>query len=1040
MMAQRTVSGTLTDDAGEGLIGANVILKGTTTGTITDLDGNFTLEVPDGAKTLVFSYAGFSTQEVNIVGQDNVAVILTEGLALDEVVVTALGIKRSEKSLGYSVQEIGGADLVQTQSTNIVSNLAGNVAGVQVITGAGSSVGGSAKVRIRGVNGLSGGDPLFVVDGTPISNSNFSGSTAGSDFGNLAADINPDDIDKISILKGPAASALYGNRAKNGVVLITLKKGAKSRDLGISVSSSVTLDRVYILPDYQNEYAGGYSQDFARYTDPVDGQEYNGLNYSADESWGPRIDGTSYRPYWSWFPGEDYGKTIPLTSNPNNVRDFFDTGVTNQNSVSIAGGGDKTTFRLSYANVNQTGVFPNSRFDKNSVGLSGGYDITDKLKVTTSLNVISNSGRARPVFGYTGKNPANSFNQWFQRQLDMDKMRDYLTPEGVMSSWNIKSPGNVTPLYWDNPFYIQNESYNTDGRTRYFGNISLSYAITDDLNIRGSIHRDDYTQNIEYRNGSASLDLSSYGETVIRAREDNYELIMDYAKAFGSISFDATAGGNIRYNNYNSVDGSTVGGLNTPNLFNLNASVDRPNLSSFTSNKQINSLFAAANVGYNDFLYLGATIRNDWSSALDSDNNSYLYPSVTGSLVFSELLGLNTGGLSFGKIRASYAQVGSDLNAYQNNNTFNIGTPYGSSPSYNRNSTLIDPSIRPTISTSWEAGIDMRFFNDRAGVDFTVYNQDSKDEILNIPIPGSTGFSRTLVNAGLFRSSGYEVTLYGTPVDAKNFSWDLSFNFAHNTSKVVELYEDIETYKIADAIGGAGWGGLSVNAKVGEEYGLLTGGGFTIDEASGKRVITESGAFVRTAAKELGSILPDFTGGLRSGMRIYGFDVNMMFDFQVGGKFFSLSKMFNAYSGLGSATVGNNDLGNPIRDEVTEGSDSGGVLVDGVLEDGTPYSTHVEASRYFGRFFGMHEEYIYDATYVKWRELSIGYTLPKSTLGGKFSKLRLSAIVRNPLLMYATVQGIDPSEILPGSNNVVFEERGGLPGTRSFGLKLDIGL
>ncbi|GLR19427.1 SusC/RagA family TonB-linked outer membrane protein [Portibacter lacus] len=1038
-MAQRTVSGTLTDESGEALIGANVIVKGTTTGTITDFDGNFSLEVPEAINTLVFSYAGFTTQEVDITGQSTVAVILTEGLALDEVVVTALGIKREEKSLGYSVQEIGGADLVQTQSTNIVSNLAGNVAGVQVISGAGSSLGGSAKIRIRGVNGLTGGDPLFVVDGTPISNSNFSGSTSGSDFGNLASDINPDDIDKISVLKGPSASALYGNRAKNGVVLITLKKGAKSKGIGVTASSSVSMDKVYILPSYQDEYAGGYNQDLIDYVDPVDGQTYKGLNYSADESWGPALDGTQYRPYWSWFPGADYGTTIPLAANPDNVRDFFDTGVTNQNSVSISGGGEETTFRLSYSNVNQTGVFPNSKFNKNSVGLSAGHNLTDKLKVSTSLNIVSNSGRARPEFGYNGKNPANSFNQWFQRQLDIDKMREYLTPEGIMQSWNIKSPSETGPLYWDNPFYIQNESFNTDSRSRYYGDLTLSYAITDDLNIRGSVHRDDYSQSIEYRNGSQSLDLDSYQETVYRAREDNFELIMDYAKNFGTLSFDATAGGNIRFNNYNSLNGATVGGLNTPNLFNLNASIDRPTLSSYTSNKQINSLFAAANIGYNDFLYVGATIRNDWSSALAADDNSYLYPSVSGSLVFSELLDLPTSIFSFGKLRASYAQVGSDLGVYQNNNVFSTGTPYGSTASFGLGNTLIDPNIRPALSTSYEAGVDLRFLNDKLGLDFTYYNQDSKDEILTVSIPGSTGYTSTLVNAGLFRSNGYEVTLYATPFDKKNFGWNFSFNFANNTSQVVELYEDLTNYKIADAIGGTGWGGLSVNAKVGEEYGALIGGGYTLHE-NGQKIISESGAFKRTGGKDLGSILPDYTGGLRTGFRVYGFDINAMFDFQIGGKFFSVSKMFNNYSGLGIATVGNNDLGNPIRNPVTEGADSGGILVEGVLEDGSPYSTHVAPSTYYGRFFGFHEEYIYDATYLKWRELSIGYSLPKNVLGGKFTKLRLSAIVKNPLLLYSKVDGIDPSEILPGSNNVVFEERGGLPGTRSFGIKLDIGL
>lgn len=1031
-IAQRTVSGVVTDTDGEALIGANVLVENSTLGTVTDIDGSFSLEVPEGTNDLQVSYTGYQTQNVDIAGLSYVDIQLAEGQLLDEVVVTALGIKREEKSLGYSVQELGGDDLTATQSSNIVNNLAGNVAGVQVLSGAGSSVGGSAKIRIRGVSGLTGGDPLYVVDGTPISNANFSGSTSGSDFGNLASDINPEDVEKISVLKGPAATALYGNRAKNGVVLITLKKGAKSKGFGVTASSSVSMDKVYILPEYQNEYAGGYSQDFKEVVDPVDGQTYKTLNYSADESWGPKIDGTSYRPWYSWFPGADYGKTVSLTSNPDNVRNFFQTGITNQNSVSINGGGEKTSFRVSYANFNQKGVFPNSKFVKNSLAVSGGYDITERLKVTANVNILGNSGRARPVFGYTGRNPATSFNQWFQRQLDIDKLRDYLAEDGSMRSWNIRSATNTRPLYWDNPFYIQHNSFNTDGRSRYYGNISTSYKLTDDITVRGTVHRDDYSQFIENRNASKSLDPSFFSKYNANGREDNYELAADYAKRFEDMTLDVNVGANKRINSFASTYGATNGGLNTPDLFTLAASTDRPTLRNFKRNHIVNSVFAAANWGYKDFLYLGATVRNDWSSALPAANNSYLYPSVSASFVFSEFLDGTP--LSYGKLRGSWAQVGSDLDPFRINQTYTIGGPNGV-PTFFESNTLVDPNLKPALSTSYEAGVDLKFFNDRYGIDFTYYNQDSKDEILEISVPRTSGYSSVLVNAGLFRSKGWELALSANPIRNENFNWDISVNLARNTSKIVELYEGLKTYKLEDGIGASRWGGLTVNAEVGELWGTFNGNGYKLHE-NGQPIIKEDGSFVRER-KNLGSILPDYTGGVRTAFNIGAVDVSAMVDFQIGGQFFSVSKMFNAYSGLGIETVGNNDKGNPIRDAVDAG---GGIKVDGVLEDGTAHSTYVAPSTYFGRFFGFHERWIYDASYVKWRELSVGYTLPRSIANGKFKKIRVAAIVRNPLLIYSTVGGIDPTEILPGSNNIAFEERGGLPGTRSFGLKLDIGL
>lgn len=1035
MLAQRTVNGVVSDVGGEPLIGASVVATNdATVGTITDIDGSFSLDVPDGTTSLEVSYTGYGTQIIDITSDDNFDIQLTEGELIDEVVVTALGIKRDEKSLGYSVQELGGENLNRTQSSNIVSNLAGNVAGVQVLSGAGSSVGGSAKVRIRGVNGLSSGDPLYVVDGTPISNANFSGSTSGSDFGNLASDINPEDVEKISVLKGPSATALYGNRAKNGVVLITLKKGAKSKGFGVTASTSVAWDKVYILPEYQNEYAGGYSQSFIDVVDPADGKTYKTLNYSADESWGPKIDGTQYRPWYSWFSGADYGKTIPLAANPNNVRDFFNTGLTNQNSFSVNGGGDKTAFRISYANFNQKGVFPNSKFVKNSVGLSGSYDLTDRLKVSADLNILSNSGRARPVFGYAGKNPATSFNQWFQRQLDIDKLRDYESADGIMKSWNIRSASNTRPLYWDNPFYIQYNSYSTDARSRYYGNLGTSYKLTDEITLRGAVRRDDYSQVVENRNGSKSLDPSSYSKLSATGREDNFEVAADYSSRItDDMTLDINVGANKRINNYNQTFGATAGGLNTPDLFTLKASVDRPTLTSYESQKIVNSVYGAVNWGYRDFLYLGATVRNDWSSALPKDNNSYLYPSLSMSLVFTELMS-NNSILSYGKLRGSWAKVGSDLSPYEINKTYVIGNPYGSVPTMFEPGVLANPNLKPALSSSYEVGADLKFLNDRFGIDVTYYVQNSKDEILRLDVPGTTGYGNVLVNAGLFKSSGWELALNANPVRTEKFNWDMSFNFARNRSEIKELYKDLKTYKLADAIGGNRWGGLTVNANVGEQWGTFNGNGFVYKD--GKRVIGKDGRFAREK-KNLGSVLPDFTGGFRTSVSYGNIDLSAMVDFQVGGKFFSVSKMFNAYSGLGIETVGNNDKGNPVRNPVSEG---GGVFVEGVLEDGTPYSTNVPASTYYGRLFGLHENWIYDATYVKWRELSVGYTLPTSLLNGKLRRLRVAAIVKNPLLIYSTVDGIDPSEILPGSNNIAFEERGGLPGTRSFGIKLDVAL
>ena len=1036
ILAQRTLTGKVTDTSGEPLIGASVLIKGTSTGTVTDLDGNFELSVPAGPQVLVFSFTGFTTAEVEATS-DVINISLEEGVTLAEAVVTALGIEREKKSLGYAVQEVDGDALTMVRDQNVASSLTGKVAGVQVISASGASLGGSAKIRIRGANSLYGGSPLFVVDGTPISNGNFSSAYRGVDYGNLASDINPDDIETISVLKGPAATAIYGNRGANGVVLITTKKGTKRSGIGVTINSSVTAENVYILPEYQNEYGGGYTQDFLRAVDPVDGRTYNVLNYAADESWGPKMDGTLYRPWWSWYPGEDYGTEIPMQANPDNVRNFFDTGVTYNNSIAMSGGNESTTFRLSYSNINQTGVVPNSKLNRNNLSVNTSTQLTDKLTLAANVNFATVEALGRPTFGYLGNNPVNSLNQWFQRQLDIDRLRDYKNPDGTFRSWNIRSPTNLRPLYWDSPFFSIYENYPTDSRDRYFGSVSLSYKVMDGLTLAGFLRRDSYTQRIEERVATGGLDQDYYGESVRNESEDNYEFIAQYNKNVGNFSVDANFGANIRVNNFRSNGMGTVGGLNASNLFNIKASIDRPSVSSFLEEKVVRSLYGGATFGYKSFAYLGFTVRNDWSSALPVNNNSYLYPSVTGSLVFSELM--NTGFLSFGKIRASYAQVGSDISPYQVNFTYGAGTPYGSNASFALPNTLINEDLKPALSSSYEAGIELKFLKNRLGFDFTVYRTDAVDQILTVAVPGSSGFSNAIINAGNIRSEGLELSITATPIETNNVTWDLTFNAARNNSQVIELADGLDNQLLDNW----GWGGLSINAPVGGEWGTFRGRGFNTYECGGcaqqgEKIITEAGRYTWVNNKELGGVLPDLTGGFRSMLNIKGVNIGAFLEFQVGGQFHSVTRMFTAYSGLSSETVGLNDKGNPIRDEVAAG---GGIRVDGVLADGTPHTAYVDAQTYYSSYlFAMNENWIYDASYLKFRELSVGYSLPRKMLSNSpFQSVNLSLIARNLWLIHANVDGIDPSEISPGSSNYVFQENGILPGVRSIGFNLKLG-
>ena len=1030
VQGQRLVSGMVVDDYGEGLVGANVLVKGSSLGTVTDANGRFNLEVPTGSGVLRVSYAGFITEEIDIENQTNIDVQLTSGILLTEAIITALGIEREEKSLGYAVQELQGDDLSVTREQNLVTALSGKVAGVQVVSASGASLGGTAKIRIRGANSLTGGDPLFVVDGTPVSNANFSADESGHDFGNLAQDVNPEDIESVTVLKGPAATALYGHRASGGVILVVTKKGQAREGIGVQVKSTVTLDRVSILPEYQNTYAGGSEQKFVQWNDPVDGQSYQGLDYAADWSWGPRIDGTMYRPWWSWYPGTpEYGIQIPLTAHPDNVRDFFDTGVTYDNSVALSGGNEHTSFRLSYRNVHADGVIPNSKLIRNNVLINAQTNLTPKLLLRASVNLATNTGHARPEYGYSGNNPVQSLNQWFQRQLDMDRLRDYKLPDGTFKSWNINSAGNLTPAIWDNPYVMVYENFGEDSRDRYFGNISLAYELNDYISVQGFVRRDSYNQRIEDRTASGTMEQDRYSNFIASGVESNYEILLSYEQRFGDFSLDANAGGNIRNNNFRSESMETVGGLSVPNLYNISASIERPNVSNYLSEKVVRSLYAQTSFGYKSLLYLGATVRNDWSSALPADGNSYLYPSVSLSLVFSELL--DSPFLSFGKVRGSFAQVGSDTDPYQTTFVYDPATPYENNTSFTLPNTLVNKTLKPSLTSSYEIGLDVRFFN-RIGLDVTYYHQDAEDQILAVQVPGSSGVQLAIINAGKITSRGVEVMLTARPFRSANFSWDLNFNIAHNTSRVEELADGLDN-RLLDV-----WSNWSpfLSARVGEEWGIFDGTGFT--ELNGQRVITPNGFFVITSNKPLGNILPDATGGLRNTLEYKNLTLGAFLDFQLGGLFHSTTLQFHAFSGLSPVTTALNDKGNPQRNPVSEG---GGVRVDGVLEDGTPHTVYVDAQQYWTGLFNIQENWMYDATFVKLRELSLSYKLPQTLFGGlPFSSARISVFGRNLWLIHANVDGIDPSELSPGRSQYIYQESGILPAVRTLGISANIGL
>lgn len=760
------------------------------------------------------------------------------------------------------------------------------------------------------------------------------------------------------------------------------------------------------------------------------------------------MDGTPVRHVFSFYPQDpEYGQLRPFIPHPSNIEDYYRTGSNINNGVTISGGNENSTFRLSFNDTRIEGVEPNTWLRRNNVGVSAGLDLTKKLNVATNINYATNSAQ-RPYQG--SEHGARYMVQWFQRNVDMKRLKNYKYPDGTFLNWNLRRPNTTTglidnfnPLYWNNPYFEVYENPTNDSRDRVFGDIGLTYQILHNLKLSGFIRTDIYTQNIEEKTAVGGRRTSAYSVGKYQNRELNYEFMASYNKAWDDFTLDANLGGNIYKRKYTEIAQATQGGLSSPGFYNIAASIDRPYTSNYLLRKEIRSIYGMASVGYKNTFFIDASIRNDNSSALLKDNNSYWYPSISGSWVFSEMFDWKP--LSFGKIRMSYAKAGSDLSPYETSFVYGVGTVYTPEEPAKPVNTLAvpdnlnNPNIQPSFANSYEVGADLAFFGNRLGVDFTYYMQKNRNQILKLDVSGTSGFGSTTINAGLIENKGIELTLTGSPFRTKNFSWDAVFNIAKNNSMVVELYPGTNVY----AYGSTTYSSVTsfLNSYVGMPFGSLVGKAYQRDSATGQILLGANNLPLYTdATHNFGSVLPDFTGGFQNTFRIFGFDLSAMIDYQFGGQFFSRTKMLLAKTGMAPETAAINENGMNVRDPLADG---GGVRVVGIsAATKQPVDTYVDARAYFRTTLGTHvyEEWLYDASYIKLREIRLAYTFDKSKLGRlPIRTITVALIARNPAMIWQKApKGLDPSELSTGGQSISWYESGQANTVRSYGINLNI--
>ncbi len=1085
VLAQRTITGkVISTEDGVGIPGVTVLIQGTSTGVLTDLDGKYSISVPKDATALQFSFIGMKTQEIAITASNVIEVSMESAATnIEGVVVTALGITREKKSLGYATQEVDGSEINNVKRDNFVNSLSGRVSGVQVKSS--GNMGGSSNVIIRGSRSLTGNNQaLFVVDGVPVNNDNVnnSGQTTGRngyDYGNAASDINPNDIESMSVLKGAAATSLYGSRAANGVILITTKKGTKrtgeNKAVGVTINSNVTTGFVdkSTFPKYQQEYGAGYTRTGYGAGAPIDGFELvydvNGdgvldptVPTYEDASYGQKFDPSLLLyQYDSYFPiSPNYLKKTPWAApGDNGPISFFKNSLSLTNSVDISGGGENSTFRLGYTNLDQSGIMPNGRLKKNSIILNGSYNVLKNLTVSASASYANTSGKGRNSTGYN-ENVLTSFRQWMETNTDYTMQKTLYELSGENLSWNPKGFDNFAPAYWDNPYFLRGENFEQDNRNRIIGYMQVDYKLTDYLSFMGRTSIDTYSELNEERRavGSVSgewgvgrLDAGSgYSRFAKTFTETNMDLMAKFNKNLTKdLTLSAILGTNIRKTTVDQVFSSTSGGLIVPGLYSLSNSIaELPKPEERSSLIGVNGVYANVSLGFMNMLYLEGSIRRDQSSTLPLDKNSYYYPSVSGSFVFSSLMEKSGASwLQLGKIRLGYAEVGNSAPWGSLLDTYTQNATFGSTPLYSVPSTKNNPELLPEKTKALEAGLEMTFLQSRLGFDVSVYDNRTVNQILPVTISAATGYTGKYINAGEVQNKGIELSLFGTPLKTNDFKWDINVNFSKNKNEVLSLTGGITNLPIASL-----QGGISINARVGQPYGTMQGTDYVIDSASGQRVIRSNGQYQKSATSDkiIGQISPDWNGGIGNKFTYKGVSLSFLIDIQHGGSIFSLDQWYGQATGLYTNTVGNNELGNPLRDPIVwadpadhskgYAANTGGILHEGVLANGTPNTLRIRGDAYtaFGYAYNPNSAFVYDASYVKLREIVLSYSLPKNMLAKTALRgVTFSLVGSNLWIISKNLPDADP-ESGQGSGNIQGWQSGVMPSTKNIGFSVNL--
>lgn len=1031
--AQTSLSGQVTDESGSPIQGATVVVEGTTTGIFTDEEGRFRLQAPSGSAKLAVSYIGYLRQSIAINGQSVINVTLAEDImSIEEVVVTAVGITREKKSLGYAVSSIDNRELTKSRATNLVDGLAGKVAGVRISSQSGTAGGGS-KILIRGASSLSGtGQPLFIVDGMPVSNSGFNGARSdiingGVDAGNRAGDINPDDIENITVLKGSSATALYGARARDGAIVITTKKGTRGSGAKVTINSTVRFDNVLRFPDFQNEYTTG---------DAATG-EYDNVNFS--NGWGPKISEVQDQRFPNFL-----GDSVQLQSFNTNVEDFYNTGVTMINSFSIADGDETSDYRLGYTYLDQSGTVPSSSYDRHNLSFNVGRKLSKRLSSRVTANYVRSSSYGRPSQG--SNSPNILFINSLPRTTDTELLRNNIVNE-------FGQPIGLNPTS-NNPFWIIENNPFSNNVDRIYGSAEASYRAASWLNFTGRVGTDvyrDFRRRVT-RKGTIGAATGNFITDNLYNRNLNVDILATVNKDLTQdLNLQVIAGYNIfeqesRFERWVSSD------LAADQLYSYaNATLNAPSNQFSNTPESLQRLMGAygdITLSYKNWLFLNITGRNDWNSTLrnpglpiEEDDISYFYPAINVAWAFTDALGIESDILSFGKVRANYAQVGSSVGPYSleftylaspdvftqfqaTNNTF----PFAGQIAFEATGTLPEPFLVPQQQNSYEIGAELNFFLGRLSLDVSYYNQLTENQIVNLSTPPSTGFAAKVVNGGSIRNSGWEIMLSGDPIRTSDFRWNITANFQQNIQIVEELADGLDEFTLT-----SGFSGIQIKAEPGQPFGLY-GGTWLRDSATNQLIINaETGLRVPGNQGRLGDIYPDFTLGINNQFTFKGFLLSFLVDWREGGVIYSSTSSSLRNSGIAIETADNRD-----QTFIDEGVN---IDADGNL---VPNQTPVDNMNQFWSNYTQNsitESNTFDATYVKLREARFGYSFPKELMAKTFlSSLTIAVEGRNLWLIDSALPHVDPESNFFGSSlvgeGVEFQS---VPSTRTVGFNLQLG-